>query len=96
MKLKCTACGYEKRTQDLVTDVVERYRSGKRKGEIKSVEKRTVTIYESDPDWIEITLNGVEQFQRPCDAGGYGLGTKKDAELYACPCCGTVKLDGVW
>lgn len=95
MKMKCGACGYEKRTRKLTVDEAIYFRSGKRAGELKEIRQKEIILYEHDPDWIHITLRGLEEFRRPIQYRGLSTGETEDAQLWACPKCGTIKLEGV-
>jgi len=88
----CKACGYQKRTQEITTDKVVRYKSGKRKGEIKEVLEEKKTIYEDDPDFIHLFM------EKDVDRVVYNCGDvfwpeKAEVTLLACPKCGTVIVE---
>lgn len=89
--MKCV-CGYEKVGANWKTIPAKEilYSSGKNKGKIKKIEPEH-TIYEDiDPhraEFISITIEKDFEFQKTEDGDTCGV------ELYACPACGTIKID---
>lgn len=88
--MKCAACGYEHREESQWVDKVLRYKSGKRKGEVKSIEKEKVTFTVGYAPFINLSFKGVEKLQKPLDQHWLGY---DDVDLYACPECGTIKIE---
>lgn len=89
--MKCPSCKYENRTKSMKTDKVIRYKSGKRKGEIKEVKEEWKTIYEHDPEFIELFFRKeVDDLVYRDDSVSWYSNDLERAELYACPMCGTV------
>ena len=88
IEMRCAACGYQKRTQEIPVEKLIRYKSGKNKGQIKEIKKDIETIYPNDPDWIEL------EFKKDVDQIGYKgrVWDFEEADLYACPKCGTVRI----
>lgn len=88
---KCKACGYLYHKEVREVDVVIRYQSGKRKGEIKEVTKGEEVFEIGHSPFITLT------FEKEVDR----LGVKYDdyyksfvdKTLYVCPECGTVKTN---
>ena len=87
--MKCYACGYEKRSKFVETAKVLRYKRGKRKGEIREVQEKTIDVFEDDPDFVKIYIaHG--------DISAYLMDfwpSYKEISLYACPNCGTLKIN---
>ena len=91
---KCPSCKYENRRQVIHTEEVIRFKSGKRKGEIKEVKPKVITVYEDDPDFIKLRMQkDVDQFVY--DAGGDFDVFMQEADLLACPKCGTVIVEQI-
>ncbi len=89
--MKCPSCKYENRYRSKVVDDVVRYKSGKNKGEIKEVNKKTIEFYKDDPEFIEISTDQKDEFK--ADLDNYFSGVC--VSLYACPMCGTVILKDI-
>lgn len=92
--MKCPSCKYEQRTFTEMQDEVIRFKSGKRKGEIKEVNRVRKIYFEEDPDFIRLF------FKKDVDSLVYGekddyFQDEKDADLYACPMCGTVIVEDI-
>jgi len=89
--VKCAACGYEHRLGESIRyEKVTRYQSGKRKGEVKSI------------DWDVLEIPGNEPFReiRIPDPGfliesndAYNFSKTRQCCLYACPECLTVRVE---
>lgn len=76
-------------------DEIHRYKSGKRKGEIKEIKPKMHWFYRDDPHFIELTSEkDVDRLVYEDDTEPYWY-NKKEAELYACPKCGTVIVKGI-
>lgn len=87
--MKCAACGYEYREGGRWIDRVVRYKTGKHKGEIKSVDKEWLQLNVGHEPFRELTFGkGVEWLEYKED-----YDTQR-AYLYACPECNTVRIDG--
>ena len=88
--MKCTACGYEKRSMWIDDNKISRYKSGKKKGQIKSTDGTRRDIFADDPEFKEVQIgNGsVLDFTTK---GGYM--SEQYVTVYACPNCGTLKID---
>ena len=103
--MKCHACGYEKGKRETVTvEEVVRYKSGKRKGEIKATEVREIEIAPGPgfvrlEAWVRVCRDEIEEVQwgKRHFASYYERRdwVSPDFTLYACPKCGTVKADGL-
>lgn len=85
--MKCPSCKYENRYHYITTDRVVRYKSGKRKGEIKEVVKHRIELYENDPEFILLHTDQNDSFYYNEEFG------HEHATLYACPKCGTVIVE---
>lgn len=89
--MKCAACGYERLTKEKTVDKVIYYKSGKRKGEIKEVISETISLEVGHSDFIKL------EFKKEVDEIGYHTsdwyGYFEDVKLYACPECGTIKIE---
>jgi len=79
----CNACGYIKIRESKTVDEVARYKSGKRKGEIKEVGKTKIEFSEGDLDFHKLPV----YIPMPPDMGGM-----RTFDLLICPMCGTVKF----
>lgn len=87
--MKCYACGYEKRYKLITTTEVVRFKSGKRKGEIKEVKEHSFDLYQDDPEFIEIVI---AEEKVSIDKKRAGWKNYEIVGLYACPKCGTVRI----
>ena len=87
--MKCPACGYTHETKTVTVDDVIRYKSGKRKGEIKEVKTKTITLEIGHEPFEEVCISHckVGRWGKP-DA--WGCTSKEDDELSfnICPECG--------
>jgi len=92
--MKCYACGYEKRQKFVNVAEVKRFKSGKRKGEIKEVKEDRIDVFEKDPKFIEVLVakGSVETHIRD-KAPFWGSDGYEEVTIYACPQCGTLKID---
>ena len=88
--MKCAACGYEKRCDQYVTDEVIYFRSGPKKGQIKTVNRKHVPIDGDKDDFIEIRPLGTDQDFIRMNSESWQSST---VAMYACPSCGTLKLE---
>jgi len=89
--MKCAACGYEKRSKTYEIEKVTRFKSGKRKGEVKSVESDMIEPDGHKDNFIEVLPLGTDQNFIRMDRNIYGY-EGKIAHIYACPSCGTLKI----
>ena len=93
--MKCL-CGYEKIGYDWV-DVAAKevlYRSGKNKGKVKKIEPASRDYIEIDPEKDEFYKIKIEKDFRITRCRGEGWQEScVEVELYACPSCGTLKID---
>lgn len=88
--MKCAACGYEKRNEMYETNKVTYFKSGPRKGQIKSVEVDHIFPDEKMDNFIEIRPLGTDQYFIRMDSDSW---QSPVVEMYACPSCGTVKIE---
>lgn len=93
--MKCPCCKYEKRDEQYTVDKVIRYKSGKRKGEIKAVEQDTIEPDKDKADFARI------EFRKDVDELGvkeYGFCRDDFTEirLWMCPECGVLFSDTTW
>lgn len=92
--MKCYACGYEKRQKFVNIAEVKRFKSGKRKGEIKEIIEDTIDVFADDPDFIELFVaNGSIDFQVKGTPSWWDKSEYNNIQVYACPMCGTLKLN---
>lgn len=93
--MECAACGYQKRYQMVNWEEVIRYKSGKRKGEIKDINEHAKDIFEDDPDFVPLMIgNDAMEFTISNSSLTYRYGShNKPITVYACPRCGTLKVD---
>jgi len=84
--MKCYGCGYEKRECTQQVEKVVKYKSGKRKGEIKGSE-----WLEIDPDKEKEEFNEVIM-EKDFDFEIKGEWLRSIVKLFACPKCGTVRI----
>lgn len=95
--MKCYACGYEKREKYVNVAEVKRFKSGKRKGEIKEVIEDRIDVFADDPEFIELFLaNDTFHFQVRGTSSWWDndySGNYKNIKVYACPECGTLKIN---
>jgi len=90
--VKCGACGYEYRVETKNVDKVIYYKSGKRKGDVKEVTTETIEFKIGYEPFIQLTT------EKDVDPVGYYEPEHykqyfKQVDLYACPECGTVRMD---
>lgn len=95
--MKCPTCGYQKRNDRYVVEEPIRFKSGKRKGEIKETQKRTIEpdkhlpnfhrlFFEKDVDRIMVDQT---EYSTPF------ISAYVEADLVACPECGTVIVSNI-
>lgn len=90
--MKCAACGYEKTNTVYRVNEATFYKSGKNKGKLKGYEYKEIRPDENKEDFIEITLEkDAFEFEKKED-----WGRRSCVTLYACPECGTVKIESLW
>ena len=93
--MKCL-CGYEKIGYDWV-DVPSKemlYRSGKNKGKVKKIEPGSKEFIEVDPDKDDFYKIEIEKDFGIIGRRGEGWRESRvEIDLYACPSCGTLKVD---
>ena len=84
--MKCYGCGYEKREGYKVEKVI-RFKSGKRKGEIKGTERVFVEPDKDADDFKKVILQTLSwsDWSRQTSAG--------EIEIYICPKCGTLRTE---
>lgn len=92
--MKCAACGYDTDLIPLATVHREFYRSGTKKGQIK--EELVIPNKDYKP-FFRIKGVGGTELTRLCgdnenDYYYYNNGVR-DQEIYACPKCGTLKME---
>lgn len=85
--MKCTACGYEKRTSTHLTADVVRYKSGKKKGEIKNITERFTEPDKDKPAFKQITSEHGGYFELQ---DGYNTFYVR---IYMCPECQTLRVE---
>lgn len=89
--MKCAACGYEYIRQTQTVDDVIRYKSGKRKGDIKTIDTKEIEFKVGHSQFIRLF------FKKDVDELGFDDGEYWDnfrqRDLYACPECGTVRIE---
>ncbi len=90
--MKCAACGYEKRNEQYTADKVTRFKRGKREGEIKKVETVVIEPDRNKEDFIRIYPVGQDQDFYVRGDSYYG-DSFSSRTLYACPECGTVRME---
>ena len=88
--MKCHVCGYEKRTKYVKTATVTKYTRGSRKGEIKEVKEKTIDVFEDDPKFIKLIIGYDDITVRRDNA------RNSVVDIYACPMCGTLRLDELY
>lgn len=94
IKMKCYACGYEKFQKFVNVAEVKRFKNGKRKGEIKEVKEDRVDVFKDDPEFVEVLVakGSVETHIRD-NSFGWGSDGYEQVTIYACPQCGTLKIN---
>ena len=111
MEMKCPACGYEvDETKTVKTSVTTRYKSGKRKGEIKSIEDKEIYLDKGKPLFREIKVvhEKIKDFELEVEECNYveeyvgeqgyrwSYKEKSKCSLYACPKCSCVIMKEGW
>lgn len=87
--MKCAACGFE--NGPVYEDVKVLFKSGKRKGEISHVETRETR----NPQWARLEVERGFGFVRVSEEDrGYGGRYHDQVAMFACPTCGTVRVEG--
>ena len=91
--MKCQACAYvyEKKTKYYEEAVF--FKQGKRKGEFKEVVEREITIEVGDRPFSEVTIQGGIQVFEERYSPIYNYGPNRNVDVYACPECGTLKIE---
>jgi hypothetical protein len=54
--MKCAACGYERAVKSEVVDDVVRYKSGKRKGEVKEIGTKEIKLEIGAEEFIKLSF----------------------------------------
>lgn len=85
--MKCPACKYENRYEAIWVDDIIRYKSGKRKGEIKETKKKLIEFHKSDPNFITVKTRQNDEFYY------HEEWDDVSCVLKACPKCGTIFVD---
>lgn len=83
--MKCAACGFENGPE--YEEVPIYITGGKKKGELSHKETRAT----NKPQWTEIEVEREFGFQEAKPSGWRAY--KEPVRLYACPNCGTVRVD---
>lgn len=86
--MKCGACGYEHKPDKVIEEPVF-YLRGQKKGELKKMEKSTVTYTKFKE--IEVQ-EGALRFTSMGDENR-SWNRNETVYLYACPECGTVRME---
>ncbi|MAR66899.1 MAG: hypothetical protein CL833_06555 [Crocinitomicaceae bacterium] len=92
--MKCPACGYTHETKTEMVDDVIRYKSGKRKGEIKEVKTKTITLEIGHEPFEKVTISNCQVVHRK-EAEYDFCWDKEDREeisFNVCPECGCMFL----
>jgi CRISPR/Cas system endoribonuclease Cas6 (RAMP superfamily) len=94
--MRCAACGFEKLGETMVEVPKQTvyYTRGPKAGEVKFVKPATFELKDLDPEKPEFIRLGVEKgfgFRRVLD---FGFARWVDINLYACPKCSTVRIEG--
>jgi len=84
--MKCAACGYEYRTVDRLVDKVDRFKSGKNKGEIKNIGSEWIELKIGDGPFIQLYSKLPDLY---CNRHGY----EEYVVMYACPKCHTIRME---
>jgi len=92
--MKCPACGYTHETKtEMVGDVI-RYKSGKRKGEIKEVKTKTITLEIGHEPFEAVTISHCRVVHhREAEYGFCGDKDREEISFNACPECGCMFID---
>lgn len=90
--MKCAACGYEYSPNGIWIDKVHRYKSGKRKGEVKDIEKIFLDTTIGHAPFKEIC------FKKDVDSlciyeEGQDYNSTTTVQLYGCPEYNTVRFE---
>jgi len=87
--MKCPACGYTDETKTETVDDVIRYKSGKRKGEIKEVKTKEITLKIGHESFQEFCISHckVRRWGKP-DTWGHSLNESDELSFNVCPECG--------
>ena len=86
--MKCAACGYEYRKDGRWIEEVTRYKSGKNKGEIKSVADKWLDTSTGHTEFMELKFGkGVEWLEKDEEY------STSSVYLYACPECSAVRIN---
>ena len=91
--MKCPACGYTHETKTENVDDVIRYKSGKRKGEIKEVQRKTITLEIGHEPFEKVIISHCQVTHYK--EGEYDFYWDKDREeisFNVCPECGCMFL----
>ena len=93
--MKCYACGYEKRYKIVKVAEVKRFKSGPRKGQIKDVKEDNVNVFGDDPQFVKVLVAKGSIGAHIEDSNSFWGGDDgyKRVAIYACPMCGTLKID---
>ncbi len=89
--MKCYACGYEKKSLHVNDNKIIRYKSGKHKGEIKETIEGNRDVFENDPKFNEIFI-GNDSMNFTKNREDSWMDEKESVTVYACPNCGTLKI----
>jgi len=91
--MKCSACGYEYVYKVKKVDDVVYYKSGKRKGEIKEVNRKELDISIGHSPFMELYFekNVDTLVTKNISAEDYSWNPFIKVELLMCPDCGTIK-----
>lgn len=93
--MKCSACGYTHETKTKMVDDVIRYKSGKRKGEIKEVKTKTITLEIGHEPFEAVTISHCQVVQHGDAVLGLSCWNKDREEISfnVCPECGCMFID---
>lgn len=84
--MKCPACRYQYIHKSEYVDEIIKYKKGKKKGQIKTVERKEIVFEVGHSPFVEL------RFRKDVDDLVYG---DEKAILIACPECGTIKIKNI-
>ena len=90
--MKCPACGYTHETKTVTVDDVIRYKSGKRKGEIKEVTRKTITLEIGYEPFEEVIISHCQVTHYKEGDSYFRDKDREEISFNVCPECGCMFL----
>jgi len=92
--MKCPACGYTHEIKTEMVDDVIRYKSGRRKGEIKEVKTKTITLEIGHKPFEAVTISHCQVVHHKEVEYDFCWGKEREEISFnICPECGCMFID---